>query len=168
MIRKSFAVPPSPETPDCFRKDTAMNLKSCLLASLAGALWLSLTVAAPAASPQVVNAELWNKNDGSQGVTLNTDHVRPGKVVFNVKNISTDEDHELLLAKAASPDALPMDESSARVDEDKLQGLQELGDVHPGKMRSTTLTLKAGKYMLFCNEAGHFRAGMYATFTVGP
>jgi len=115
-----------------------------------------------------VNAELWNKNDGSQGVTLSTNHIKPGKVVFNVKNISTDEDHELLLAKAASPDALPMDESGARIDEDKLQGLKELGDVHPGKMRSTTLTLKAGNYMLFCNEAGHFKAGMYATFTVAP
>ena len=146
-----------------------MNLKaSYLLAPLAGALWLSLTVAVSAASPQSVNAELWNKNDGSQGVTLSTNHIKPGKVVFNVKNISTDEDHELLLAKAASPDALPLDQSGARIDEDKLQGLKELGDVHPGKMRSTTLTLKAGNYMLFCNEAGHFKAGMYATFTVAP
>ena len=146
-----------------------MNLKSSyLLALLAGALWLSLTVTAPAESAQVVNAELWNKPDGSQGVTLNTDHVKPGKVVFNVKNISTNEDHELLLAKAASPDVLPMDDSGERVDEDKLQGLKELGDVHPAKIRSTTLTLEAGKYMLFCNEAGHFKAGMYTTFTVGP
>ena len=146
-----------------------MNLKaSYLSAPLAGALWLSLTVAASAASPQVVNAELWNKNDGSQGVTLSTDHVKPGKVMFNVKNISTDEDHELLLAKATAPDALPIDASGERVDEDKLQGLKELGDVHPGKTRSTTVTLKAGKYILFCNEAGHFKAGMYAAFTVAP
>ena len=146
-----------------------MNLKSpYLVAPLAGVLWLSLAVAAPAASPQVVNAELWNKNDGSQGVTLSTDHVKPGKVLFKVKNISTDEDHELLLVKAESPDALPMDESGVRVDEDKFQGLKELGDVHPGKSRSTTLTLKAGKYVLFCNEAGHFKAGMFATFTVAP
>jgi uncharacterized cupredoxin-like copper-binding protein len=40
--------------------------------------------------------------------------------------------------------------------------------VHPGKTRSTTLTLKAGKYVLFCNEAGHFKAGMYGAFTVAP
>jgi len=115
-----------------------------------------------------VSAELWNKPDGSQGVTLSTDHIKPGNVVFNVKNISTDEDHELLLALADSLDALLMDESGVRVDEDKLKGLKELGDVHPGKSRSTTLRLKAGKYMLFCNEAGHFKAGMYATFTVAP
>jgi uncharacterized cupredoxin-like copper-binding protein len=146
-----------------------MNLKSSyLLAPVAGAMCLSLTVAAWAAGTPQVNAELWDKSDGSQGVTLSTDHVKPGKVVFNVKNVSTGEDHELLLASADSPDALPMDASGARVDEDKLKGLKELGDVHPGKTRSTTLKLKAGKYMLFCNEAGHFKAGMYAAFTVAP
>jgi uncharacterized cupredoxin-like copper-binding protein len=55
-----------------------------------------------------------------------------------------------------------------RVEEDKLKGLKELGDVHPGKSRTTTLTLKAGKYILFCNEAGHFKAGMFTPFTVAP
>ena len=38
--------------------------------------------------------------------------------------------------------------------------------MHPGKTRSTTVTLNAGKYMLFCTEARYFKAGMYATFTV--
>ena len=114
-------------------------------------------------------ADLWNKPDGSQGITLSTDHVKPGKVEFKVKNISTDEDHELLLVKTdLPPDAQPMDADGVRVDEDKLQGLKELGDVHPGKSRNTVLTLKAGKYLLFCNEAGHFKAGMYTTFTVAP
>src|SRR5262245_48036245 len=140
-----------------------MKVKSSyFVAPVTGAMWFSLAVATWAAGKQQVNAELWNKSDGSQGVTLSTDHVKPGKVVFNVKNISGDEDHELLLTNAASPDALPMDPSGARVDEDKLKGLKELGDVHPGKTRSTTLRLKPGKYMLFCNEAGHFKAGMYA------
>ena len=147
-----------------------MNPKSSyLLAPLVGALWLSLSVATASAASQVVNAQLWDKSNGAQGVTLSTDHVKPGKVVFNVKNISTnDEDHELLLAVADSPDVLPMDESGARVEEDKLKGLKELGDVHPGKTRSTTVTLGAGKYILFCNEVGHFKAGMYAAFTVAP
>jgi len=146
-----------------------MKRKSAyFLAPLAGLLCLGLASAATAASPQVVNAELWNKNDGSQGVTLSADHVKPGKVEFKVKNVSTDEDHELLLVQADSIDALPMDSSGERVDEDKLKGLKELGDLHPGKSRNTTVTLKAGKYVLFCNEAGHFKAGMHATFTVAP
>ena len=135
---------------------------------LAGVLACAMATPALAAGQQVVNAELWNKPDGSQGITLSTDHVKPGVVLFKVKNVSTDEDHELLLVKADSMDALPLEADGARIDEDKLKGLKELGDVHPGKTRSTTVPLKAGKYILFCNEAGHFKAGMAATFTVAP
>jgi len=136
---------------------------------LAASLLCAFAIPALAAGPAVVNAELWNKPDGSQGVTLSTDHVKPGKVLFKVKNVSTDEDHELLLVKTdLAPDAMPMDADGVRIEEDKLEGLEELGDVHPGKTRNTTLTLKAGKYLLFCNEAGHFKAGMYTTFTVAP
>jgi uncharacterized cupredoxin-like copper-binding protein len=133
------------------------------------ALFLTVAVPAYAAGPTVVKAELWNKPDGSQGVTLSTDHVKPGKVQFQVRNISTNEDHELLLVKTdlALTD-FPMDASGTRVDEDKFKGLKELGDVHPGKSRDTTLTLKAGKYVLFCNEQGHFGAGMYTAFVVEP
>ena len=136
---------------------------------LAASLLCAFAISALAAGPAVVNAELWNKPDGSQGVTLSTDHVKPGKVVITVKNVSTDEDHELLLVKTTDgPESLPMDADGVRVDEDKLKGMKELGDVHPGKSRSNTLTLKAGKYLLFCNEAGHFKAGMYTTLTVAP
>jgi len=146
-----------------------MSKLSHLRTLLAASLLCALALPALAAGPTIVNAELWNKPDGSQGVTLSTDHVKPGKVEFKVKNVSTDEDHELLLVKIdGGPDALPMDPDGVRVDEDKLKGLNELGDVHPGKTRSTTLTLTAGKYLLFCNEAGHYKAGMYTTFTVAP
>ena len=135
---------------------------------LAGVLACAMATPALAAGQQVVNAELWNKPDGSQGITLSSDHVKPGVILFKVKNISTDEDHELLLVKADSLDALPVEADGARVDEDKLKGLKELGDVHPGKSRTTNLTLTAGKYLLFCNEAGHFKAGMYTILTVAP
>lgn len=138
-------------------------------ALFAASLLCAFAIPALAAGPAVVEAQLLNKPDGTQAVMLSTDHVKPGKVLFKVKNISTDEDHELLLVKTdLAPDALPMDKDGVRVDEDQLKGLKELGDVHPGKSRNTTLSLKAGKYLLFCNEAGHFKAGMYATFTVAP
>lgn len=136
----------------------------------AAAIYL-FAVAAPtyASGPAVVHADLWNKPDGSQGVTLTTNHVKAGKVQFQVKNVSTNEDHELLLVKTdLAPADFPMDASGVRVDEEKLKGLKELGDVHPGKSRNTTLNLKAGKYVLFCNEEGHFKAGMFTAFTVEP
>jgi uncharacterized cupredoxin-like copper-binding protein len=144
-------------------------IRSSLVGSAVVAIFFTVAVPAYAAGLTVVKADLWNKPDGSQGVTLSTDHVTPGKVQFQVKNISTDEDHELLLVKTdLAPADFPMDASGTRVDEDKLKGLKELGDVHPGKSRDTTLTLKAGKYLLFCNEQGHFGAGMYIAFMVEP
>ena len=145
-----------------------MSKLSHVRGALAASLIVAFAAPALAASQQVVTAELWNKPDGSQGVTLSTTHVKPGVVQFKVKNVSTDEDHELLLVKAESPDALPMEGDGVRVDEDKLKGLKELGDVHPGKTRTTTVPLAAGKYVLFCNEQGHFKAGMFAAFTVEP
>ena len=144
-----------------------MFIASRLMAATAACLVIA-TAPALAAGLQTVSAELWNKPDGSQGITLSTDHVKPGSIQFRVKNISTDEDHELLLVKAESPDQLPMEADGVRVDEDKLKGLKELGDVHPGKTRVSTVKLAAGKYVLFCNEAGHFKAGMTTTFTVAP
>ena len=146
-----------------------MSMSSRLPAAFVAVLLSSFALPALAAGPQVVNADLWNKPDGSQGMTLSTDHVKPGKVTFKVKNVSTDEDHELLLVKTdLAPDAFPMEADGARVEEEKFKGLVELGDVHPGKKRSTTIKVTAGKYILFCNEAGHFKAGMYSAFTVAP
>lgn len=144
-------------------------IRSSLIGPAVVAFFVTFAVPGYAAGLTVVKAELWNKPDGSQGVTLSGDHVKAGKVQFQVKNVSTDEDHELLLVKTdlAATD-FPMDASGTRVDEDKFKGLKELGDVHPGKSRDTTLTLKAGKYVLFCNEQGHFAAGMYIPFVVEP
>ncbi|MBB5576676.1 plastocyanin/azurin family copper-binding protein [Rhizobium paranaense] len=144
-------------------------IRSSLIAPVVTTMFLNLAIPAYASGLTVVKAELWNKPDGSQGVTLSTDHVKAGKVQFQVKNVSTDEDHELLLVKTdLAPADFPIDASGTRVDEDKFKGLKELGDVHPGKSRSTTLILKPGKYELFCNEQGHFSAGMYIAFTVEP
>ena len=140
-----------------------------LLAAFAALSLSTFALPALAASPQVVKADLWDKSDGSQGLTLSTTQVKPGKVTFVVKNTSTGEDHELLLVKTdLAPEAFPMEADGARVEEEKFKGLEELGDVHPGKSRSTTIKLTAGKYILFCNEAGHFKAGMYSAFTVAP
>jgi uncharacterized cupredoxin-like copper-binding protein len=46
--------------------------------------------------------------------------------------------------------------------------IEELGDLEPGESGQLTLDLTPGKYLLFCNEEGHFEAGMYAYLTVEP
>jgi len=144
-------------------------IRLSLFAPAVVAFFFTVAIPAYASGVTVVKAELWNKPDGSQGITLSTDHVKPGRVQFQVTNVSTDEDHELLLVKTdVAPADFPMDASGTRVDEDKFKGLKELGDVHPLKSRNTTLPLKPGKYVLFCNEQGHFGAGMYIAFMVEP
>jgi uncharacterized cupredoxin-like copper-binding protein len=52
------------------------------------------------------------------------------------------------------------------VDEKKLKGIKELDDLKPGKDGTLTLNLKPGHYVVFCNEPGHFQAGMRAELTV--
>jgi uncharacterized cupredoxin-like copper-binding protein len=61
-----------------------------------------------------------------------------------------------------------MDDDGARVDESKLGGIKELGDLQPGKSGEMQMTLIPGRYVLFCNQPGHFMAGMVATLSVTP
>src|SRR5205807_8476216 len=117
------------ERPINIRRNSAMSKLLNSSALPAALLLCAFAVPAFAGGPNVVNDELWNKPDGSQGLTLSTYRIKPGKVVFHVKNISTDEDHELLLVKTDfPPNGLAMDADGVRVDEDKLKGLKELGD----------------------------------------
>jgi uncharacterized cupredoxin-like copper-binding protein len=131
----------------------------------------SLTTAALAASPTIEKVQLWDKPDGSQGMTVSADKVKAGTVTFQVTNISTKEGHELLLVRTnLKPAEFPMDESGARVDEEKFegQGLKELGDLTQGETATHKVKLTAGRYMMFCNEPGHFGAGMWHELTVVP
>ncbi|WP_395020152.1 hypothetical protein [Dongia sp.] len=141
--------------------------------SAAGILLAATTVVASAtgaaAATAPVKVELWNKADGSQGMTLSTDHAKAGKVAFEVKNSSTSMVHEFLIWKTdLAFDKFPKDpDNPAKVDEDKLKGVEELSsDLDPGKSGSLTMDLKPGRYVVFCNQPGHFDAGMHLAFTV--
>jgi uncharacterized cupredoxin-like copper-binding protein len=132
-----------------------------------GSLICVLGPAAQASAQEVLAAQLWNKPDGSQGLTLNSYQLKPDVVVFEVKNTSSNEDHELLLIKTDQPpSSLPKKADGTGVDESKLSDLRELGDLHPGQSKATAVPLTPGKYLVFCNEPGHFKAGMYAQITV--
>ena len=98
------------------------------------------------------------------------DEIKAGKVTFVVTNTSkTEQEHEFLVVKTnLTADKLPMTQGGARVDEDKLGHIDEVGDIEPGKTKKGTFTLTAGKYLLFCNEEGHMNAGMVTSFVVEP
>jgi uncharacterized cupredoxin-like copper-binding protein len=156
------------------RKATKMTSEAwtgrCSALAAVLALGLVAVPVLPAAADTAVKIDMWDKPDGSQGMDLSTAKVKAGKVTFNVTNVSkNEEEHEFLVARTdLAPGQLPMTQAGARVDESKLTDLKELGDLEPGVSRSLTLNLTPGKYLLFCNEEGHFTAGMYAYLTVEP
>ena len=116
-----------------------------------------------------VKVDLWEKPDASQGITLSTMEAKAGKVSFEVTNTSKAMEHEFLIIKTdMTSDQFPLKDSGTRVDESKLQGMEEFGDLEPGETKTWTTNLTSGRYVLFCNERGHFRAGMHTTFTVTP
>ena len=42
----------------------------------------------------------------------------------------------------------------------------ESGDLEAGLTKDFTLNLSAGKYVLMCNQPGHYMAGMHIAFVV--
>ena len=117
----------------------------------------------------IVDVAMTNKPDGHQIMILSRNPVRAGPVLFKVKNESPNLVHEFLIVKAdLDPTAFPMEEGGTRVDEAKLSGIKELGDLEPGRSGQMQMTLGPGRYVLFCNQPGHFMAGMFATLRVAP
>ena len=103
------------------------------------------------------------------GMKLTADRasVKAGKVFFKVSNDSKSVVHEMIVVKLADVGAdLPYDEKTSKVVEDKIVRLGEASDLKPGAVKSLTLTLKPGAYMLMCNQPGHFHAAMRADLTV--
>jgi len=144
-------------------------LRSSLALALAAALGLLFPGSTYAASTGVVNVEEWNKSDGSQGITVAPTQIHAGKITFEVHNISQNEVHELLIVKTNSPpETFPTEaDNPARIDEEKLAGVEELPhDLQPGQSSTMTMLVTPGRYVLLCNQPGHFHAGMHTILTV--
>jgi len=108
------------------------------------------------------------------GVTLKEMSIAPsqrfaiaGPVTFTVTNSGTVV-HELVILKTDIPEgAIPVRaDDPSRAQEPGNVG--EAGDIDPGKSETVTFTLDAGKYVLICNQPGHYAAGMHTSFTVLP
>lgn len=98
-----------------------------------------------------------------------------GVVTFEAENVG-EEAHELVIARADEPSALPTDGSGA-VDEAALGEENFIGEIEafpPGQTCEGSFELDAGDYVLFCaiveEENGqvenHYELGMAASFTV--
>jgi uncharacterized cupredoxin-like copper-binding protein len=95
---------------------------------------------------------------GDYWVAPTSPSVRAGKVTFVAKNVGQ-VPHELMVERMPIRMDAPMEPN-----EDAAQGM--IPDMDPGKSGRMTMHLTPGRYMLFCNVAGHYAAGQHMVFTV--
>jgi uncharacterized cupredoxin-like copper-binding protein len=110
------------------------------------------------------------KGDASHAPVVmkaDTASVPAGKITFEVTNDSKEIEHEMVVSPVADANAAPPFKTAENeVDEDAAQALGEVAELPPGKSGSVTLDLKPGFYVLYCNVAGHYGAGMWARLEV--
>ena len=100
-------------------------------------------------------------------VKIDKSSVKAGKVTFNVVNKSKDTVHELIVGRIANATAqMKYVDSDAKVDEEGTDHLGEVSELDPGKSGALILTLAPGTYILYCNVANHYMAGMWTVLTV--
>ena len=125
-------------------------------------------VATPLArADDTVVVTLADKGVESMRMDLSAKQIRAGKETFNVINTSQNFVHEFVVAKSDKPiEALLYKEDENELAEDALAVMNEIDDLEPGKSGTLTVNLEPGSYVLFCNKAGHFKAGMVNQLTV--
>lgn len=103
------------------------------------------------------------------GINASPKAVRPGLVTFKVTNLASKIIHEVIVAKLPDGvDKLAYDEAATMVKEDTLQTFGSVKEIDPSRTAALSLTLKPGKYLLYCNLPGHYMAGMWTVIDVAP
>ncbi len=140
--------------------------RSIFLAVCFGIMLAIFSIDLFAAEPASIKVQLWNKG-GTMGLTMDKTSVPSGPVEFEITNTSKNTMHEFLIAPwKGSLTSLPYDKSESQVAEGKVPGLQGQEDMKPGTQTTLRLVLKPGSYIVFCNQPGHYKMGMYAHLNV--
>ena len=106
-------------------------------------------------------------SEAKMGIKANPATATRGDVTFQVTNLASYIVHEMLIVRIEDENKiLPFDESRNKVDTEGLQTLGSVNEIEPNKSASLTINLEPGKYLLYCNIAGHYMAGMWTVVTV--
>jgi uncharacterized cupredoxin-like copper-binding protein len=101
------------------------------------------------------------------GIKVSSRTVPAGLVRFDVRNDSKVMEHEMVVAPIKDTKTpLPYNQAENKVDEDAAGNLGEVAELEPGKSGGLKLNLKRGRYILYCNVAGHYALGMWTVLTV--
>jgi uncharacterized cupredoxin-like copper-binding protein len=143
---------------------------STLFSVTAGFVYALASAAASPATPQIVEIRLQDRTDPSiSGMAIKTDRatVKAGRIVLQAVNESKEVVHEVLIVPAPSSGReLPYDARKGVVLEERVHPLGEIQELKPGARGRLTLNLKAGTYLLLCNQPGHYKAGMATKLVV--
>jgi len=85
-----------------------------------------------------------------------------GKVTFKVTN-GGKMTHEFNILKTVTPGA---DLKVTNGQADETGSVAETGDMAAGSVKSLTVNLKPGHYVVLCNLPGHYQGGMWKNMTV--
>jgi uncharacterized cupredoxin-like copper-binding protein len=127
---------------------------------------LPALMTAASADPVAIKVDLSNKG-GKMRIIMSAHQTKAGAVDFNIVNSSKIMLHEFLITPwKGKITALPYSAKDTQVIEEKLPHLAGVEDMKPGAHAILRLPLKPGRYVVFCNQPGHYKAGMVARFTV--
>ena len=103
----------------------------------------------------------------SMGITVDILEIAAGEVTFKVVNESKDFYHSLVISPVEDlSSALPYIVDQKMVDEDAAGRTAKVKELRPHDSGAVTVDLKPGKYILYCNIAGHYVMGMWTMVTV--
>ena len=119
------------------------------------------------AQPPTVKVTLNDQQGKAMTITLSQATAKAGSVSFQVTNASKNLVHEFLIAPwSGEITSLPYDAKEQAVEASKIRDLQGIEDMPAGTRATILLNLPPGKYVVFCNQIGHYKMGMAASFTV--
>jgi uncharacterized cupredoxin-like copper-binding protein len=126
--------------------------------------------ASPTATPAPLQV---NAGQAEFSVTSDPTGVPTGSVQLNVTNHGAIAHEFVIMQTDNPPNALLYDDTVQKAVEDA-PGQQDVGEVGgelpfilPGQTLSGTFDLAPGRYVFLCNIPGHYKSGMYTSFTVG-
>jgi uncharacterized cupredoxin-like copper-binding protein len=130
------------------------------------ALSLPALTTAASAEPISIKVNLTDKG-GKDRIIMSAHKMKVGTVDFDIVNSSKVSLHEFLITPWTHKiTALPYSKKDSQVIEEKLPHLAGVEDMKPGAHAILRLPLKAGRYVVFCDQPGHYKAGMVERFTV--